>query len=198
MEIPQFEGFRKIPRLVRPFVVTEKIDGTNGQIYITDDMTQMYVGSRTRWLTISRDNYGFYRWTADHREELMQLGPGRHYGEWWGSGIQRGYGLSKGEKRFSLFNLTRWKSVDDPMAEDTAIVPPACCSVVPRLGGGSNFTTTHVDACLEWLHEHGSKAAPGFMQPEGVVVYHPASGTCFKQTLEKDASPKGVVPVPVA
>jgi len=32
-----FQEFPKIPRLNREMIVTEKIDGTNGQIIITDD-----------------------------------------------------------------------------------------------------------------------------------------------------------------
>ncbi len=34
--------------------------------------------------------------------------PATYFGEWWGSGVQRGYGLQKGDKRFSLFNVSRW------------------------------------------------------------------------------------------
>ena len=41
-----------------------------------------------------------------HRLSMTFLVPGRHFGEWWGSGIQRGYGLD--EKTFSLFNAYRW------------------------------------------------------------------------------------------
>ena len=35
-----------------------------------------------------------------------------------------------------------------------------------------------------------SLAAPGFMRPEGIVVFHVAANTAFKQTLEKDGEPK--------
>jgi hypothetical protein len=35
--LPSFEEFQKIPRLRRDCVITEKIDGTNAQIYISDD-----------------------------------------------------------------------------------------------------------------------------------------------------------------
>jgi len=37
----------------------------------------------------------------------------------------------------------------------------------------------------------GSYAAPGFMQPEGVVVYHKASGQVFKKTPDKNDGHKG-------
>ena len=90
----------------------------------------------------------------------------------------RGYGLT--EKRFSLFNTSRW-------ADDT--VRPTCCSVVPELHAGP-FDTHCVETILSWLRLEGSRAAPGFMRPEGVVVFHPQSRALFKKTLEKDDEPK--------
>ena len=48
------------------------------------------------------------------------------------------------------------------------------------------------DHMLERLRASGSFAAPGFMNPEGVVVFHTASGTFFKKTLEKDEQPKSM------
>jgi hypothetical protein len=111
---------------------------------------------------------------------LLALGPGSHFGEWWGQGIQRRYGLA--EKRFSLFNVHRWG--DDA-------VRPACCLVVPVLYRGA-FHTTAIEGALHDLRAGGSVAAPGFMQPEGVVIFHSASGALFKKTLEKDESPKSI------
>lgn len=171
-----FQEFPKIARLTRECVITEKIDGTNAQVYITED-GQIYFGSRTRWITPEDDNYGFARWGMEHREELLLLGAGRHFGEWWGQGIQRKYGMS--EKRFSLFNVSRWDSEDRP----------ACCNVVPILYRG-DFTTDAVTSALEDLRMNGSKAAPGFMKPEGIVVYHTAGRIYFKKTIEKDEEPK--------
>jgi hypothetical protein len=175
----EFEAFQKIPRLSRECVVTEKIDGTNGQICI-DESGVVMVGSRNQWITDKTDNFGFYKWVMEHRDELIaELGIGRHYGEWWGSGIQRGYGLSKGEKRFSLFNTHRWK------AEALKV-----CSVVPVLHEG-DFDMLIINHCLNYLLTDGSIAAPGFMKPEGVVVYHKAANCLFKKTIEKDEEPKG-------
>src|SRR5271154_6281092 len=123
MELPEFVPFQKIGRLSREIIVTEKIDGTNALIEITED-GDFRIGSRTRWLTGTEDNHGFARWALDHRDELIGgLGAGRHFGEWWGSGIQRGYGLK--EKRFSLFNVHRW-----------GVTRPECCHVVPELWRG--------------------------------------------------------------
>lgn len=174
-----FEAFPKIPRLRRSIVITEKIDGTNAQVCITDE-GELLVGSRSRYITPEADNYGFARWAQEHKELLLQLGPGRHFGEWWGSGVQRGYGLQKGEKRFSLFNVGRWK--DQPL--------PACVSLVPTLYEGS-YSEAEIESVLTDLRQNGSKASPGFMQPEGIVVYHAAARSLFKVTLEKDEEPKG-------
>lgn len=190
-----FEAFPKVARLSRPCVVTEKIDGTNAQVHIAaaheipdmdpsfvlaqKDELLLFAGSRTRYIVPAADNFGFARWVKEHAEELWALGPGRHFGEWWGSGIQRGYGLPKGEKRFSLFNVARWGSDR-----------PGCCYVVPVLAEGL-FRSGLVEDALENLAQHGSYAAEGFMRPEGVVVWHDAARVLFKKTLEKDEEPKG-------
>lgn len=169
-----FQEFRKIPRLSRDIVITEKIDGTNGIIGITED-GEFNVGSRSRWLTPGTgDNHGFLLWALSNREELLNLGPGYHFGEWWGLGIQRGYNLK--EKRFSLFNVHRWGDES---------VRPSCCSVVPTLYRGE-FHTTEVLQCLHELKANGSKASPGFDKPEGVVIFHTASGYLFKKTIVGD------------
>ena len=175
----EFTPFPKIARFSRDVIVTEKIDGTNASVHITDD-GRMLVGSRTRWITPQADNFGFAAWCEANRDELMKLGPGTHFGEWWGSGIQRGYGLAKGEKRFSLFNVSRWGD---------GIVRPSCCSVVPVLWSGK-FDEFNPSTVLERLMALGSVAAPGFMKPEGIVIHHVAACMSFKKTLEKDDEPK--------
>ena len=199
-----FQEFPKIARLNREVIVTEKIDGTNSCIYIPEVGTadyryrdggtcEIFVGSRTKWITPGADNHGFARWVEANRDDLLTLGPGRHFGEWWGSGIQRGYGLKKGEKRFSLYNTHRW-------GDDGVDKRPACCSVVPVLWRGNFDDLVKKDVGeplnqLEWalylLKTQGSVAAPGFMRPEGVVIYHSAANMCFKKTIERDDQPKG-------
>lgn len=186
----EFAEFPKIARLSRGCVITEKIDGTNASVYVPEDPAEpLLFGSRTRWITPEADNYGFARWATDHAEELRQLGPGHHFGEWWGGGCQRGYGLQKGEKRFSLFNVARW--ADERDQEKYPGARPACCYVVPILYAGP-FTTFHVTDSLAKLQASGSMAAPGFMSPEGVVVWHEAARVLFKKTIEKDEEPKGM------
>lgn len=176
----EFTPFPKIPRLKRDCVITEKLDGTNASVYIGED-GEYLIGSRTRWITPENDNYGFAKWATENRDELMQLGAGHHFGEWWGAGIQRRYDMP--EKVFSLFNVDRWNA-ETP--------PPAICNVVPCLYSGP-FSTDIVDEHIENLKMGGSVAAPGFMKAEGVIVYLPAARELFKVTCEKDERPKGSV-----
>jgi hypothetical protein len=201
----EFVEFPKMPRLRRDCIITEKIDGTNACIRITED-GQFLVGSRTRWITPENDNYGFAKWAYEHRDELMGLGVGTHFGEWWGSGCQRGYSLTNGEKRWSLFNVSRWHlwceepqriPTADPRIEKYQEKLPECCHLVPVLFRGT-FDTTRVDEALEHLRTNGSMAAPGFMKPEGVVCFHIAGNFGFKTTLEKDEEYKGKRQKPMA
>ena len=179
----EFQGFPKMCRLSRDIVITEKIDGTNAQIYITEPDEEgnmkMLAGSRSRWITPEDDNYGFARWVRDNAQELMQLGPGQHFGEWWGLGIRRKYGMK--EKVFSLFNTHRWSD---------HLLRPACCSVVPVLYSGA-FNTQITDAMIFLLERQGSKAAPGYLKPEGICIYHTAGNFYMKKTIDKDEVPKG-------
>lgn len=176
--IVEFEAFPKIARLFREVTITEKIDGTNAQIIIDED-GHVFAGSRSRLITPKDDNFGFAAWVDKNADDLRKLGPGRHYGEWWGAGIQRRYGLT--ERRFSLFNTARWS--DDS-------VRPACCHVVPVLYQGIMHTYA-VDNAIQELRALGSKAAPGFMDPEGVIVWHEAARQYFKITCKNDEKPKG-------
>jgi len=178
-----FLAWPKTPRLFRDMIITEKIDGTNGAIIITDD-GRVAAQSRNRLVTPGKtsDNYGFARWVYENAGELADvLGPGRHFGEWWGSGIARGYGLTLGEKRFSLFNVDRYAPLDLQNVDGLGTVP-----VLLR----HTFNTGLVHSLLEKLAEDGSVAAPGFMKPEGIIVYHSQSMQVFKVLLENDHLPK--------
>lgn len=176
-----FEKFPKIPRWNREVVVTEKIDGTNAQVLITDTY-DLFTGSRKRWITPDDDNFGFARWAQDNADELRDtLGPGRHYGEWWGSGIQRGYDLPKGERRFSLFNVARWDWNQVGDLDGLEVVP-----VIWR----GDMRNLDVDFWLEQMRQHGSCAEPGFMRPEGLVIFHVQGNVPFKVTLQNDDIPK--------
>lgn len=189
--MPEFQPWPKIARLNRDIVITEKIDGTNAAIGITDD--DIYAQSRTRILDPNvkgGDNFGFARWVFDHQSALRNyLGIGLHFGEWWGQGIQRGYGLD--HKRFSLFNVRRFR--EQGLLFESGVIPGL--GVVPVLYEGP--VTYEDDPVPPWLYrlddlrQFGSKAAPGFMKPEGIVIFHTAASTMFKVTLEGDEAPKG-------
>jgi len=235
----EFKDFRKIPRLSREIIISEKLDGSNGQIFIystknklrfpfsdesnipsqdfideycvyihpenphveEDDKLFLFAGSRNRWLKIGKqnDNHGFASWVKEHGAELVMLGEGRHYGEYYGKSIQRGYGLD--HKRFALFNVSKWHdkrlekrliSVDEKTGEETYTeVAPDCCEVVPILYEGM-FDTEVIDASIEGLKRNGSKAVPGYFDAEGICVFHTAAGQYFKKTLVGDDKPKGV------
>ncbi len=207
----EFQGWPKIPRLNRDMVITEKIDGTNAAVRIVpmekidhwgkteyrdailfdpdaktavtvlDDWV-VFAQSRKRLITPEYDNHGFAKWVAINAMELITtLGEGLHFGEWWGSGINRGYGLTKGEKRFSLFNPFRYAGID---------LPEIGLGVVPVLYEGP-FDTHIVKDWVLGLAAFGSQAAPGFLNPEGVVVYHEAARHGFKVTIKDDEKPKG-------
>lgn len=182
----EFLAWPKIARLNREVIITEKIDGTNAAIGILED-GRVYAQSRKRIITPEADNFGFAAWVYENSEELAaQLGPGLHFGEWWGSGIQRGYGLPKGEKRFSLFNALRWTAHED--IEFQCFEAPLCY-VVPIVETSNGFDM--VDHAVERLRRHGSIAGVGFDNPEGVVAYHKHSNTSFKVTIENDDEWKG-------
>jgi len=188
-ERPVFVEFPSIMRLSRDMVVTEKLDGTNAQVCVLED-GRVLAGSRNRWISPEQDNFGFAGWVKAHEDALRSgLGIGSHYGEWWGAGIQRRYGLD--HKRFSLFNVSRWHSPRNTDGSLSTVCDEApCCHVVPVLLRWT-FDTAKVDGVLANLATFGSAAAPDFMQPEGVVVFHAASNTLFKKTLEKNDGHKG-------
>ncbi len=170
----EFQAFPKLSRLYKMTgcTITEKIDGTNAGIYI-DNEGNIKAASRNRFITVEDDNYGFAMWVQQNKEDLLKLGPGVHHGEWWGLGIQRGYGVDS--KRFSLFNTQRWTKPD--------VVLPTCVGVVPVLAHGE-FSRQFVGEVMTSLKSSGSIAAPGFMNPEGVVVYVHGTDMLIKETFE--------------
>lgn len=211
----EFQGWPKTPRLFRDITITEKLDGTNAAVQILHvpdgpspedfwngaTMTRFVSAqpegwehegdfivaaqSRNRLITPDVDNAGFAGWVYDNARALVEaLGEGRHYGEWWGSGIQRGYGMEKGVKHFSLFNAHRHAGI---YGRSKGLVDH-----VPVLYQGP-FDTIMVEVQVGLLRSSGSAAAPGFMRPEGVVVYHSASRQVYKALLENDDKPKGVL-----
>jgi hypothetical protein len=164
-----FKAWPKIPRLENEvYHITEKIDGTNACVIINEQ--GVFAQSRTRLITPEDDNYGFAKWVQTNAKTLIQdLGEGYHYGEWWGQGINRGYGLD--HKRFSLFNPTKHSDI---------------CYNVPYLG-----YTDAIDLQLtiedkkDILLQHGSCASPGYYRPEGLVIYAEKAKCYWKVIIDK-------------
>lgn len=204
----EFQPWPKIPRLFRPVTVTEKIDGTNACVVVDTnppaDASEgdrvdggivaridqdgawfpVLVGAQSRRHTIipEVDNYGFASWVFSNADYLANtLGPGRHFGEWWGKGIGRGYGLP--ERRLSLFNVRRWYGTEftHPQLE-----------LVPVLYHKRDYSDALVRIGMHKLMKTGSMAAPGFDRPEGVVIFFEDANQCFKVTIEQDAKPKSL------
>ncbi len=168
---PEFVAWPSIQRLSSDTVtITEKIDGTNAVIWVGPDK-RVLAGCRTRWLTSPDDNYGFRAWVEANADTLWMLGEGYHYGEWFGSGIQRRYGLE--EKRFASFEIWR-----DEL--------PACVTKVPLLYRGK-YTDAIIESQLDILRLSGSVLVPGFMDPEGIVVqFKSAKHVKFKKFCKND------------
>jgi hypothetical protein len=165
---PIFVQWPKIPRYKNEKItITEKIDGTNGAIIITE-WGDVFAQSRNRLLTsnCSDDNFGFGSWVEYNKSDLLHLGVGYHFGEWWGLGIQRRYGMK--QKAFSIFNTFR---PADKLPEIVRQVP---------------ILSDDIDEALTLLKEQGSQAAPGFMNPEGIVIYSHLHKTRYKIILEED------------
>jgi len=181
----EFKAWGKTPRLFRDITITEKIDGTNAAVIVTED-GEVGAQSRNRLITPGKttDNYGFAGWVAEHEENLRgALGPGHHYGEWWGKGIARGYGVE--DKQFSLFNTHRYAGI---YAQTDGLIDH-----VPVLYQGP-YSEDAIRDTLDDLRTLGSKAVWGYDNPEGVIVFHSASSQVYKVLLENDELPKGLVP----
>lgn len=179
----EFVKYPKTPRLFRDIVITEKIDGTNAAISVTEE-GEVYAQSRTRLITPDNDNFGFANWVYSTRDVWPDLlGPGLHFGEWWGRGIQRTYGMDT--RAFSLFNSHRWADLS-ARVDGVSVLP------VPVLYQGP-FSEGQIADEVDRLARYGSRAAPGFPNPEGVIVYHSASRSVYKVLCENDEMPKGQV-----
>ncbi|WBP87027.1 RNA ligase family protein [Kitasatospora cathayae] len=186
----EFTPWPKTKRLFRDITVTEKLDGTNAAVHIYEnaDAPGTYgiaAQSRNRIITPDLDNYGFARWVHENASALAELlGPGLHFGEWWGRGIQRGYGLD--ERRFSLFNT-------DYHRHTYAVIGGVEIQRVPVLYQGT-FNEARIRSTLGRLAQYGSVAAPGFMNPEGVCVWHSQTRQVLKVTLDSNDAGKWELP----
>lgn len=189
----EFKAFPKIERISKVnMAITQKIHGTNAQIFIKEEFPKMEYpwphlqftkvngkyysitcGSRTRWIYPGDDNYGFAAFVHSHREEFIQkLGVGQHFGEWAGLGINSGEGLK--EKVFVLFDF--WKYPPErPLPPNTMVVPVL-------YQGPMDLQV--IETVMADLKQNGSKLVPGFMRPEGVVIQ--AMGHRYKKVFDAE------------
>jgi len=175
-----FIKWAKIQRLHKAeMVITQKMNGTNGQILFEDNGDFM-IGSRNRWLSVHKDNFGFYNWAHEHITELFEIfGPGRHYGEWAGPGIQNGEGLK--ERVFFSFN---------PFLEKPDTINWINVESIPLLYYG-HWDDSQRDIAMQKLCEDGSQVSRiyfplgqnCFIEPEGIVIN--IGGKRFKQYLQE-------------
>lgn len=184
----EHKAWPKIPRLSNEVMtITEKIDGSNACVVFLPNPDAPFgfeyaAQSRSKLITPEDDNFGFAKWVYTWTDELFaDLGFGYHYGEWWGSGIQRGYGCDKGSKQFSLFNSVRWaKAFIDGHTFKTPQL-----GVVPMLyHGGASLQ--YAQGVAADLYRDGSYAKLGYALPEGVVIYLKEAQATYKIT---DAEP---------
>ena len=157
----EFEKFKKIEQF-RPWMsVTQKIHGTNAQIFIyeEDGEKKLACGSRSRWLSPGDDNHGFAQFVYSNKDEFIEkLGIGRHFGEWAGPGINNGEGLK--EKTIFLFNWRRFKHIEKEL--------PNRVSTVPLLYNGI-FIYEEIEKIMDELKNHGSYICE-YHKPEGIVI----------------------------
>lgn len=196
-----FLKWPSIPRLSKEtMTVTEKIDGTNSAIRIrpfdeTVDNSEaigeiflgegpvytVWVQSRNRFISPgkSTDNAGFAGWVNDNLDQLVTvLGPGDHYGEWWGSGVQRGY--NQKDKHFSLFNARRWLELLHTIEPYEGLN----LHTVPLLYTGQ-YDGAKVQELRQNLIDNGTTLTKNF-RAEGMVVELREIGAKYKVLCEND------------
>ena len=165
----KFKPWPKIPRLENEIEIwTEKIDGTNACVVI-DEYGEIGAQSRNRLITPQNDNFEFASWVQTNKQDLLNLGPGHHFGEWWGKGIGRSY--NQNEKIFSLFNTHKWHNNEQK---------PTCCHVVPIISNHIPLTQQ-----IQNLIKNGSLAKPGYMNPEGIIIFKLLTQTYYKLIINK-------------
>lgn len=178
MTIPH-KSFPKIPRLEDiEMRITEKLDGTNAVIYVSDDKLdpskdtfQMRFGSRNRWCGDYDDNQEFYSFCMENIEYLKRLPPGYHYGEFIGPKIQ-GNRYELQEKQLYLFD-TRLSE----MFTDTTLI-----NTIPVL---LKSTGLHcIQDILDYYQDMNSRLNPK-AKAEGVILFIPKLNQRIKIIFDK-------------
>lgn len=190
----KYPSFNKIERLENIYcIISEKIDGTNGLIEINYDSVKF--GSKNRYLESHEDNAGFMNFYSYHKNIFIntakelnekeieisgetltkyeEIYPIHIYGEWFGKGIQRGYGLDK--KFFMPFN---------PEYAELLIEHEVPHIVRPYILYEGKFSEKVATSSMHFLKEEGSYVIPKYMKPEGIVIYFPKYNFYLKDTFE--------------
>lgn len=199
----EFKAWPKTPRLFREIIITEKIDGTNSAVIIQeieeyDEPSELRLAalerggkyyevaaqSRNRLIFPGKttDNYGFAGWVQKNAEELFDLlGPGRHYGEWWGKGIQKRYVNADPTLRgFALFNTEKHKDLHVWLSMDG--IAQVLVEPVHVMYQGP-YSEQAIRDTLEQLKKYGSWTSP-LDSAEGIVIFHTQSRQAYKVTLD--------------
>jgi hypothetical protein len=202
-----YPKWESIPRLYNEtFSITEKIDGTNGLIFIEpkpevryplastlilrDTYAYVSVGSRKRWITPGQDNHGFAAWVYENAEALVAaLGPGHHYGEGAGPGI-RGNRHGLEEKTFFLFNWRLWTH----LLANPEIEIPCGLRGVAVLDIGVIYMVSAARGWADYLESVGTQAGPGSSDkpPEGVILRSDLTGQMWKYFCGGEAANKTI------
>ena len=124
----EFKKFQKIKREEMLYVrCSQKINGTN--CHVVFDNGKWLAASKNRYLKKDSDHFGFYRFVEENYIELFNiLGPGTHYGEWCGKGIQNGEGLSNrhwvlfSQKYVNILNFTKKNILENHICYKAPII----------------------------------------------------------------------------
>ena len=202
----EFQSWPKTPRLFRDIVITEKVDGTNSAIIIEEINPELdyeaegdpfvlaqverdgktyaiAAQSRNRLITPGKttDNHGFAGFVQENAEQLFDLlGPGRHYGEWWGKGIQGRYRVQY--KGFALFNTEKHDGLYTWFSDTT--IGDVLVEAMPVLYKGP-YSEQRIRETLSELSADGSVVSP-YDDAEGIVVFHTQSRKVYKVTLDNN------------
>ena len=191
MSTTNYSSFPSIERLENIYcIISEKIDGTNGLIEINE--TNVRFGSRNRYISFSDDNAGFANFFKDYEARFKDAAkdittdesyPLRIYGEWFGCGIQRNYGLK--DKLFMPFSSFYGEKLIEYQVPNV---------ITPNIMYTGKFSMEIVDTCMQQLKLNGSGVVKDYKQPEGIVIFFPKYNFRLKETFDgakwKDALPK--------
>lgn len=192
----EFKEWPKIPRGGKgeTVTITEKIDGTNACVIVEETYRgPVVVGVQSRnqlladadndemELEITSDNYGFAAWVKANQEELAKLGPGYHYGEWAGPGIQKNpHNLEK--KTFFLFNSERWRDGRQERPAGVECVPVLYeGAVIADIPEEHRISANMIDVTMDRLWN--SAKEKGY-HPEGIVIWYHKTRRYEKVTFE--------------